>query len=109
MSEVNSTPLNAIKAVMPLAYTRPMFGGIGVFSENKIMFALIHNGNLYVKSTSESEKEYIRQNYERYSYDKKKGTNKTKYFSLPKEVYENNCHLKKNYHRYCEFSINGKK
>ena len=37
--------------------SRKMFGGIGIFSD-KVMFALIYDGVLYLKSTPEIAKKY---------------------------------------------------
>lgn len=40
--------------------SRKMFGGMGVFSED-VMFALIYDGVVYLKSTPEIVKEYSRE------------------------------------------------
>jgi TfoX/Sxy family transcriptional regulator of competence genes len=43
--------------------TKKMFGGIGVFSGD-VMFALIHDGVVYLKSTGEMSTEYVDEGYQ---------------------------------------------
>lgn len=45
------------------ARSKKMFGGIGVFSDD-VMFALIHGGVIYMKSTGEMAAEYVDGGYQ---------------------------------------------
>ncbi len=42
---------------------RKMFGGIGVFSDD-VMFALIHGGVVYIKSTAEMAGRYVENGFQ---------------------------------------------
>ena len=50
------------KCGIPVHYKK-MFGGIGVFN-NKVMFALIYDGEVYLKSNKELVKKFVEKSYQ---------------------------------------------
>jgi DNA transformation protein and related proteins len=68
-------------------YAKAMFGGYGIFL-NKLMFALVAEGTLYLKADKESEKDYINLGLGAFTYYKKEKKFKMSYYQVPEEALE---------------------
>jgi DNA transformation protein len=64
-----------------------MFGGHGIYLED-IMFGLVSDGTLYLKSDNETEKEYKARGLEAFTYNKKGREYKMSYYQAPEEALE---------------------
>lgn len=73
--ETGLTPLGAFRA-------RPMFGGHGLYLDD-LMFGLIYNARLYLKSDEESLPAFERAGSEPFVYDSAKGSVSTSYWLCP--------------------------
>jgi DNA transformation protein len=68
--------------------SRSMFGGFGVFVDD-IMFALVVNDALHIRSCDSINKQFTEEGYQPYVYKKRGFPVVTKYFSLPETLWEN--------------------
>lgn len=69
--------------------SKAMFGGYGVYRDGKI-FAIIVDGELYLKGREETKEFFESHNSRQFTYNKKDGkTYKMNYWFVPEEVYEN--------------------
>ena len=68
------------------AKSRKMFGGLGVFSDD-VMFALIHGGEVYVKSTGEMAGLYVKDGHQ-FEPPFRKGM-KMPYWNVPESIEKN--------------------
>jgi len=68
-------------------YARPMFGGHGVFLD-KLMFALIADGVLYLKADAESRVVFEQRHLQAFSYMKKGKAFNLSYFQAPDDALE---------------------
>lgn len=67
--------------------SRSMFGGFGIFV-NEIMFALVVNDSLHIRSNNTTTKQYKQAGYQPYVYRKRGFPVVTKYFALPDEMWD---------------------
>jgi DNA transformation protein len=67
--------------------TRKMFGGYGVY-HNDVMFALVAEGTLYLKSDETIETYFKQRNLQQFEYSKANKPVKMSYFAAPEEIYE---------------------
>jgi len=65
-----------------------MFGGHGIYLEG-LMFALVADGVLYLKSDGETETEYVAKGLEAFTYNKKGKEYKMSYYQAPEEALDN--------------------
>ncbi len=69
--------------------SRAMFGGYGIYKDRKI-FAIITDGELYFKSSKETEEFYKSQGSHPFEYSKKDGKKYTmQYWFVPENILEN--------------------
>ena len=68
-------------------YARPMFGGHGIFLD-KLMFALVSDGILYLKADDESSVAFKERSLAAFSYMKKNKVFQLSYFQAPEEALE---------------------
>ena len=68
-------------------YAKGMFGGHGIYLDG-LMFALVANGALYLKSDESTEDEYKRKGLEAFTYNKKGKEYKMSYYQAPEEALE---------------------
>jgi DNA transformation protein len=66
---------------------RRMFGGFGIFHEG-LMFALIADGNLYLKADDENRAAFEAEGSERFSYMKQDRQFRLSYYSAPEAFFE---------------------
>ena len=64
-----------------------MFGGHGIFLEG-LMFALIADGILYLKTDKDNENEFTARRLEAFTYNKKGKQYKMSYYQAPDEALE---------------------
>ncbi|MEM1293854.1 MAG: TfoX/Sxy family protein [Verrucomicrobiota bacterium] len=64
-----------------------MFGGHGIFREG-LMFALIADGQLYLKVDPENQVEFERRDLEPFTYQRKDREMQLSYFSCPDEAFQ---------------------
>lgn len=64
-----------------------MFGGYGIFREG-LMFALIADGELFLKADSENQGEFEKRNLEPFTYQRKDREMQLSYFSCPDEAFQ---------------------
>lgn len=69
-------------------YSKRMFGGYGIFLDG-LMFALIANSTLYLKTDKEAESDFIERGLEAFSYQKQGKNFKLAYFQAPEESLDN--------------------
>ncbi len=65
-------------------YSKSMFGGHGIFLDG-LMFSLVADGILYLKADKEIEGEFVAQNLEAFTYEKKGKRMKISYYQAPDE------------------------
>jgi DNA transformation protein len=68
-------------------HAKGMFGGYGVYLEG-LMFALVADGVLYLKSDENTEKEFKEKGLEAFTYNKKGKEYKMSYYQAPEEALE---------------------
>lgn len=68
---------------------RRMFGGFGIFHQ-ELMFALIADANLYLKTDSQTRELFEAESSEPFSYYKKDKEYKLSYYLAPDEFFEDN-------------------
>jgi DNA transformation protein len=68
-------------------YAKRMFGGHGIFLEN-LMFALIADSTLYLKTDKENAGEFEAKGLEQFSYMKQGKECKMSYYQAPEETLE---------------------
>ena len=66
---------------------KSMFGGHGVFLEG-LMFGLIADSTLYLKTDKENENEFTARGLEAFTYNKKGKEYKMSYYQAPEEALE---------------------
>ena len=66
---------------------RKMFGGYGLFCDG-VMFGLIADETLYLKSDSTIESYFTERDLEQFTYDKRGKPVKMSYFMAPEELFE---------------------
>ena len=66
---------------------RRMFGGYGIFHQG-LMFALIADGNLYLKADDETRELFSAEGCEAFSYYKKEKEYRLSYYLAPGEFFE---------------------
>ncbi len=81
--------LNSMRLFEPLGEvkSRSMFGGFGIFVDD-IMFALVVNDCLHIRSDEQSKKYFAKQGCQPYVYSKKGFPVVTKYYSLPQNYWD---------------------
>lgn len=68
-------------------HAKGMFGGYGVYLDG-LMFALVADGVLYLKSDEDTEKEFEEKGLEAFTYNKKGKVYKMSYYQAPEEALE---------------------
>jgi len=68
-------------------YSKSMFGGHGIFLEG-LMFGLIADNVLYLKTDTQTEEEFISKDLEPFTYAKKDKVFKMNYYQAPEETLE---------------------
>ena len=68
-------------------HAKSMFGAHGIYLES-LMFALVADGVLYLKSDKETEKEFKARGLEAFTYNKKGKEYKMSYYQAPEEALE---------------------
>jgi len=68
-------------------YSKGMFGGHGIFLEG-LMFALVADNVLYLKTDKQTEDDFISKKLEQFSYAKKDEIFKMNYYQAPDEALE---------------------
>ena len=68
-------------------HAKGMFGGHGIYLEG-LMFALVADSVLYLKSDEESKNEYKEKGLEAFTYNKKGKEYKMSYYQAPEEALE---------------------
>lgn len=68
-------------------YSKSMFGGHGIFLDG-LMFALVADGVLFLKADKGIEDEFVAQNLEAFTYEKKGKKMKMSYYQAPDEALE---------------------
>jgi DNA transformation protein len=71
--------------------TRPMFGGLGIYSED-LFFALVDEDRLYLKVSELNQADFEREGME--PFVPWPGAQPMGYWELPKSVFENDAELK---------------
>ena len=66
---------------------RRMFGGYGIFHQG-LMFALIADGNLYLKADDDNRSLFEAESCERFSYYKKDREYRLSYYTAPEAFFE---------------------
>ena len=66
---------------------RRMFGGFGIFHQG-LMFALIADGNLYLKADDETRELFAAEGCEAFSYYKKEKEYRLSYYLAPEAFFE---------------------
>ena len=66
---------------------KSMFGGHGFFLDG-LMFALVADGELYLKADKESESDFLDMGLEAFRYEKKGKAFKMSYFQAPEDALE---------------------
>lgn len=66
---------------------RKMFGGYGVYHRG-LMFALIADDTLYLKTDDESSESYLQRGLDQFEYPRRGKMIKMSYFQAPEEVFE---------------------
>ncbi len=69
-------------------HAKGMFGGHGIYLDG-LMFSLVADGVLYLKSDEETENEFTKRGLEAFTYFKKGKAYKMSYFQAPEEALEN--------------------
>ncbi|MEM1364994.1 MAG: TfoX/Sxy family protein [Pseudomonadota bacterium] len=73
---------------LPDVTPRRMFGGVGFFSQG-LMFALIADGEIYLKCPDEEERRFEEEGSHAFIYDgQKKGPTKIPYWTLPDRLHD---------------------
>jgi DNA transformation protein len=72
--------------------SRPMFGGFGLFLD-KLMFALVAEGVLYLKVDQQTRPDFEVRNLEAFSYIKNSKTCFMSYCQAPEEALENSDYM----------------
>jgi DNA transformation protein len=72
----------------PSITARPMFGGYGVYFENKI-FGIISGDQLYFKVNNTNVSSFVRRGSEQFSYRKNGSEQKLPYWLVPADILEN--------------------
>jgi DNA transformation protein len=67
---------------------RRMFGGYGVFHQG-LMFALIADGNLYLKADDDNRSLFEAEGCERFSYHRQDHEYRLSYYTAPEDFFEN--------------------
>ncbi len=67
--------------------SRLMFGGYGIFHQG-LMFALIADGNLYLKADDETRELFSAEGCEAFSYYKKEKEYRLSYYLAPEDFFE---------------------
>ncbi len=75
--------MHAVGAV----HARPMFGGHGIFLD-KLMFALVSDGILYLKADDDTRAAFKEKDLDAFSYIKRGKAFKLGYFQAPEEALE---------------------
>lgn len=76
-------------SAVPEITSRAMFGGYGIYQAGKI-FAIIVEGELYVKENKWTRDDFEREGAEQFTYTKKDGKRYAmKYWRVPESVLEN--------------------
>ncbi len=68
-------------------YSKSMFGGYGIFLDG-LMFGLVADNVLYLKTDTQTENNFISKNLEAFTYAKKNKTFKMNYYQAPEETLE---------------------
>jgi DNA transformation protein and related proteins len=67
---------------------RRMFGGVGIYADG-IMFALGHDGDIYLKADDLNRPDFEREGQEPFSYDTKTGRHAlTSYWRMPDRLHD---------------------
>lgn len=64
---------------------RSMFGGFGLFADG-VIFSLIKNEHLHIRSHESTRHEFKKRGYKVYSYEKRGLPVMTRYYAVPKDV-----------------------
>lgn len=74
-------------APLGVVRVRKMFGGYGLFYAD-VMFALIADDTLYLKSDAAIESYFSSRGLDQFTYDKRGKPVKMSYFTAPEEIFE---------------------
>lgn len=72
--------------VMPIRLRR-MFGGVGIF-DGELMFALVADGELYLKAGSEEQPLFMAAGSRPFTYDRNGKPTSLNYWTLPEEAFD---------------------
>ncbi|MDJ0955847.1 MAG: TfoX/Sxy family protein [Arenicellales bacterium] len=86
MSEFTEYVKEVLGSLGPVQ-ARRMFGGYGLFCDG-VMFGLIADDTLYLKSDQVIEPYFKERNLEQFTYDKRGKPIKMSYFMAPEELFE---------------------
>ncbi len=84
--EFVSYVVDMLQTIGPV-YSKRMFGGYGIFLEG-LMFALIADNVLYLKSDQEDVHDFIARGLEPFTYSRKGKPTKLSYYQAPEEALE---------------------
>jgi len=84
--EFVSYVVELMQSVGPV-YSKGMFGGHGIFLEG-LMFGLVADNVLYLKTDKQTEEDFISKQLEQFSYAKKDKIFKMNYYQAPEEAME---------------------
>lgn len=84
--EFVSYAIDMMQTIGPV-YAKRMFGGYGIFLEG-LMFALIADDVLYLKSDKEDEADFVARGLEAFSYSSKGKVVRLSYYQAPEEALE---------------------
>jgi DNA transformation protein len=84
--EFVSYVVDLMQSIGPV-HAKSMFGGHGIYLES-LMFGLVANGILYLKSDKETENEFKAEGLEAFTYNKKGKEYKMSYYQAPEEALE---------------------
>lgn len=79
--------IDLMQAAGPV-YAKGMFGGHGIFLDG-LMFGLVANSILYLKTDKESEIDFKDRGLQAFTYSKKGKTIKMSYYQAPEDALEN--------------------
>jgi DNA transformation protein len=67
---------------------RPMFGAAGIFAEDDVMFGVVEDEHIYLKTDEDSRKAYADEGVQPFVITTKEGKFVTSYCELPERLYD---------------------
>ena len=74
-------------ALLAPVSAKPMFGGYGIF-KNDVMFALIANNMLYLKTNQHTKSQFVEKQLVPFSYQKQGKSYVMAYYQCPEEAFD---------------------